>query len=202
MSQDLATEPDRDVEIGAEPDSLYEVIDGRIVEPPPMSSRESHLASILGGFLTHHVWTHQLGRVEVEMLFKLVADRNQKRRPDVSFVSFDRWPKHRRVPAVNGWVVVPDLAIEVVSPTDGAVDLIEKVEEYLDAGVRRVWAVYPAMRCVYDYASAKAITILRVGDKLDGADVLPGFVLSLADLFEVHLEDEDDDAGAGDRVEQ
>ncbi len=174
-------------------DLLYEVIEGRVVELPPMSSRESHLASILVGFLTQHIWTHQLGRVEAEMLFKLDPNRNQKRRPDVAFVSFDRWPRTRRVPATHGWEVVPELAIEVVSPTDAAVDLLEKIEEYFQTGVRRVWVVYPGSRCVYDYDSLTTIRVLRVGDRIEGGDLLPDFGLTLADLFEVDQVDEEGD---------
>lgn len=156
-----------------------------------MSSRETYLASILVALLGLHARSSDQGRVVGEMLFKLDPSRNQKRRPDVAFVSFDRWPKTRRVPASHGWEVVPELAIEVVSPTDAAVDVLEKIEEYFQTGVRRVWVVYPASRCVYDYASVTTIRVLRVGDRLEGSELLPGFALTLADLFEVDQVDDD-----------
>ncbi|WP_169975203.1 Uma2 family endonuclease [Tautonia rosea] len=193
----LAPKPVADLPERMADDLHYEVIDGRMVELPPMSSRETYLASILVALLGLHARTSDLGRVVGEMLFKLDPNRNQKRRPDVAFVSFDRWPKARRVPASHGWEVVPELAIEVVSPTDAAVDLLEKVEEYFQTGVRRVWVVYPGSRCVYDYASVTAITVLRVSDQLDGGDFLPGLALSLADLFEVNQVDEEQENGEG-----
>jgi Uma2 family endonuclease len=173
-----------------------------MVELPPMSSRETYLASILIALLGLHARASEQGRVVGEMLFKLDPTRNQKRRPDVAFVSFDRWPKTRRVPATHGWEVVPELAIEVVSPTDAAVDLLEKIEEYFQTGVRRVWVVYPGSRCVYDYESLTTIRVLRVGDRIEGGGLLPGFGLTLADLFEVDQVDEGEDAdGSGTRTE-
>jgi Uma2 family endonuclease len=198
MSQGLATElaaPETVVTTGEEP--LYEVIDGKCVEKPPTSSRESHLASILVTLLGHHAWVADLGRVEGEMLFKFFPDQNRIRRPDVAFVSFERWPKTRRVPASHGWEVVPDLAVEVVSPTDGADELLERIEEYFLAGVRRVWAIFPGRRHVFDYASVTAISVLRVGDRIEGGDLLPGFEVTLADLFEVNLQDDEQSEGGG-----
>jgi Uma2 family endonuclease len=186
MNQVLVVESSREfVE-----DPLFEVIDGRRVELPPMGSRETYLASVLVAVLGPLARESDRGRVVGEMLFKLRPDRERKRRPDVAFVSFERWPKQRRVPASQGWEVVPDLAVEVVSPTDAAADLLEKLDEYFEAGVRRAWVVYPGLKCVYDYTSFSQISVLRVGDRLDGGDLLPGFGLPLAELFEVDLEDE------------
>jgi Uma2 family endonuclease len=205
MSQSTAIDPTTQAVDLPEPptdDLLYEVIEGRMVELPPMSSRETYLASILIALLGLHARASEQGRVVGEMLFKLDPTRNQKRRPDVAFVSFDRWPKTRRVPATHGWEVVPELAIEVVSPTDAAVDLLEKIEEYFQTGVRRVWVVYPGSRCVYDYESLTTIRVLRVGDRIEGGGLLPGFGLTLADLFEVDQVDEGEDAdGSGTRTE-
>ena len=73
----------------------------------------------------------RLGLVVFETLF--VLDRNLNRRPDVAFVSLERWPLERDVPTSNAWEVVPDLAIEVVSPTNRTDDDMEKIEEYFRA---------------------------------------------------------------------
>lgn len=76
------------------------------------------------------------------------------------------------------------MVIEVVSPSDRDLDVIGKVREYFDAGVRQAWVVFPDVRQVYVYRSPKQAIILGDGDELDGGDLLPLFRLPLAELFE------------------
>ena len=106
-----------------------------------------------------------------------------KRRPDVSFVSSSRWPLDRGIPRTSAWDVVPDLAVEVVSPTNTAEAVLAKLEEYFRAGTRLVWVVFPDQEKVYVYESPTTVRILQAGDDLDGGAVLPGFRYSLAELF-------------------
>lgn len=113
---------------------------------------------------------------------------NFQRRPDLAYISFERWPRGKSVPATNAWEVVPDLAIEIVSPTNGAYEVIEKLEEYFASGVRRVWVIYPPFAKFYDYDSPESVRILKRSDILEGGDVLPGFRLALSDLFEALTE--------------
>ena len=82
----------------------------------------------------------------------------------------------------------PRLAIEVVSPTNLAEDLLAKVDEYFQAGVRQVWVVYPAAARVHVHESPTQIRVLGRGDELDGGPLLPGFRLPLAELFEAEAE--------------
>jgi Uma2 family endonuclease len=98
-------------------------------------------------------------------------------------VSYARWPKSKPIPTTNAWDVLPELCIEVVSPNDLADEIETKVEEYLQAGVRLVWVVYPRHERVYVYDSATQLRRLTRADTLDGGSVLPGFALPLADLF-------------------
>ena len=100
-----------------------------------------------------------------------------------------RWPLRRRVPRTETWEVVPDLAVEVVSLTNGAEQVASKIEEYFRAGVRQVWVVYPGISKVYLYDTPTSVRILQVGDDLDGGSVLPGFRLALEDLFLQGTED-------------
>ncbi len=165
-------------------DILYEVVDGEIRELPPMSASETQFASDLSRIVSNHAWNASLGKVQSEMLFLIDKARNRQRRPDVSYVSFQRWPKGKPVPGTPAWEVVPDLAVEVVSPTNGANEVIGKVEEYFASGVRRVWVFYPLYGKVYDYASPTAVQILTRADRLSGADVLPGFEVDLSEVFE------------------
>jgi Uma2 family endonuclease len=165
------------------------VIDGKIVEKP-VGATEVVITSILDQRLGPFASTHRLGRVVAEMVFRIDVAKDLQRRPDVAFVSHARWPYNRRVPNVAVWDMVPDLAVEVVSPTNTAFEVQRKVHEYFDAGVSRVWIIYPPQREVYVYASTNRIEVLQPGQQLDGGDLLPGFRLPLATLFEDEAETE------------
>jgi Uma2 family endonuclease len=169
-------------------DVLYEVVNGQHVELPPMGAFESSLASELHAFVHQCAKSKGLGRAVMEVLFLLSASAGLRRRPDVAFVSYERWPRRRRVPRQEAWDVVPELAVEVVSATNTAEEILAKVREYFQAGSKRVWVVYPAEEQVYVYQSPTQNRILARGDDLDGEDILPGFRLPLAELFEEGME--------------
>ena len=113
----------------------------------------------------------------------LNAARTLNRRPDVAFVSYARWPTAfvAREPA---WNVVPDLAIEIVSPTNLAEEIDRKMTDYFQAGVRLVWVFYPDSGRVYVYQSPTHGSILERTDALDGGEVLPDFRLPITELYE------------------
>jgi Uma2 family endonuclease len=164
---------------------LYEIINGQRVELPPMSIYAAVVATELARMLGEFTVSRDLGRVVVEGLIRLPLARDRQRRPDVLFVSQQRWPKGRPIPRDdNAWDVVPDLVVEVVSPTDPAEDLLEKLQEYFQAGVQLVWIVYPRRQIIHVYDSLTQIRGLLRTDELDGGKVLPGFRLALATLFE------------------
>ena len=117
-------------------DLLYEVVDNQVRELPPMGVEEGLLASTLMRILSPFTWTAGLGEVVSEVLFLLIDAKKRQRRPDLAFVSFQRWPRGRRVPSSAAWEVVPNLAIEVVSPTNFANEVLEKIEDYFLAGSR------------------------------------------------------------------
>jgi Uma2 family endonuclease len=165
-------------------ESLYEVVNGQRMELPPTGAFQTDLANILGGYLWSYARGQRLGRVEVEMLFLLDPTTDLQRRPDVAFVSYDRWPRSQPVPGTNAWAVVPNLAVEVVSPTNTFAEVTTKVDEYFRAGVELVWVVVPNLRQVYVYTSLTAIQVVERAGHLDGGTVLPGFHLPLTDLFE------------------
>ncbi len=164
-------------------DSLYEVVGGVAVEKPPMSAMEVWVASELAAHLRAFVVAGGLGRVFIEMLFQLGPDL-PRRRPDAAFVSAGRWPAARLIPSDEALDVVPDLAIEVVSRSNAAPDVEKKLREYFRAGVRRVWLIYPTERSAYDYDGPKSVRRLVEGDALEGGELLPGYRLALAELFE------------------
>src|SRR5207248_11543481 len=142
------------------------------------------VATNLLGELAFFSRAHPIGWPLSEMLFRLPLHGSRNRRPDVAFVSFERWPKNRPIPPRdNAWEVVPDLAVEVISPHDLADEVIQKLTEYFQAGVRLVWIIYPQQRLVYVYDSPTRVRGLSQADDVDGGSVLPGFRVSLANLF-------------------
>jgi Uma2 family endonuclease len=171
-------------------DTLYEVVDNQFRELPPMGAREVDLASTLIRILSNFAWSHQLGRVESEMLFLLDAAKNLQRRPDLALVSYERWSRDRRIPAELAWEVVPNLAVEVISPTNLAYDVVQKIEDYFNTGVLRVWVIYPNVSKIYDYESPSSVRILSPGQSLEGGTVLPGLQVPLTELLENGVEPE------------
>ena len=167
-----------------EPNFLYEVVDGRVVETLPMGALEGWIASGLSFALGLIARPNQLGREVVEVLFLIDPARGLRRRADVAFVSAERWARDRPIPrGETAWDVVPDLAVEVNIPSNYADEVIDKIAEYFRVGVRLVWAVYPSQNLVYAYESPRSVRILGVGDDLEGGPVLPGFRMPLATLF-------------------
>ena len=82
------------------------------------------------------------------------------------------------------FVGAPDLAVEVVSPDDSYEDVQEKVFEYLDAGTKLVWVLNPRLKRVFVYRAGRDVRALTAQNVLDGEDVLHGFSLPLALIFE------------------
>lgn len=170
-------------------DKFYEVVDGKRMVMPPMSYYAGIVASKLSGQLNVHLYAQHrpAGNVVVEVLFRLplAQDASRNRRPDIAFVSDERWPIDRpKSSRANAWDVVPDLTVEVISPNDFAQEQLEKVLEYFEVGVRLVWVVYPEQRHVCVYESPTKVRVLTSDDTLDGGVVLPGFQLRLDRLFD------------------
>ncbi|MBT4608540.1 MAG: Uma2 family endonuclease [Gemmatimonadetes bacterium] len=121
------------------------------------------------------------GRVGGEGGFKLQTDPDTVRAPDVAFVSNDRLPAGRTTGYLEG---APDLAVEVVSPNDQWVTLVDKVGEYFDACVEQVWIVVPTNRTVMIHRSLQDVTVVNERDTIVGDGILAGLELPVADIFE------------------
>jgi len=160
---------------------LYELVDGTLVEKV-MDFPESNLALELAYYLRHFLASHPVGELVgadgmMQIFPKFV------RIPDVAFISHQRLPGGKP-PTDQVPLVVPDLAVEVISPANTKREMERKLNEYFRAGVRVVWFVYRSERTVWVYTSPDAVVTLGESETLDGGDVLPGFRLSLAKLFE------------------
>jgi Uma2 family endonuclease len=164
-------------------DGLYEIVGGERVELPPMSAYAAMIASRLVSKLNAFAEPRGLGEGVSELLFRLPLDQERNRRPDVAFVTRERAKGLTPPVDANAWEMVPDLAVEVVSPTDFAEDLLQKADEYFRAGVRIVWVIYPRLRLIHVYESLTEVRGLLESGELDGRAVLPGFRLPLVELF-------------------
>lgn len=162
-------------------ESLYEVVNGERREKP-VGVYEAGLASYLQGLLDPFARSQGLGRCVMELLFQFGPDLPQ-RRPDLAFVSFARWPRSRRLPREAVWNIVPELAIEVNSPSNTLEEVAEKIEEYFRVGVQVVWLVLPSVDQVHVCEPGKGIRVLRRGDVLEGGSLLPGLRLSVDTIF-------------------
>ena len=103
------------------------------------------------------------------------------RAADAAFIAKNRLPES---PSDGYLEIVPDLIVEVVSPYDRPREILEKVNECLEAGVKCIWMVYPKSRQVYVYKSDSSVEILSGEDTLTGDDVIPGFQCPVTELFE------------------
>jgi Uma2 family endonuclease len=174
-----ATEQDV-LAIEAHEDLLCELVDDVLVEKP-MGFRESCLASVLIALLWAFVKPRNLGFVTGEAGMMRLAP-GLVRIPDVAFVSWEHLPG-RRMPTVPIPGLAPDLAIEVLSQSNTAAEMARKCREYFAAGGQLVWLVDPETRTVDVYTAPEQSTRLHETQILTGGTVLPGFTLTLQDLF-------------------
>lgn len=159
-----------------------ELVRGRIVREPLPGAAHGWLTGRLVERIGSYAREHGLGIVVTETGFLLSVEPPTVRGPDLAFLARENLPPE--LPSEGFWRVAPDLAIEVVSPSNTAAEIREKVLEYLASGSRLVWVVDPATRSVSAYRSRRDIALLTVEDALEGGDVLPGFRLPIVQLFD------------------
>lgn len=167
--------------IDAPDGKLYEVVGGKAVEKRT-SFYASCIATQIAMRLMNVTEPKRAGYVVVRApLIGFSGRANHHRRPDVSYVSRLTLPA---IPAEGHLTnVVPDLVAEVISPHDTAVGVEMKIQEYLAAGVKVVWVVYPEPKVVRVHHADGTMKLLNITGTLDGATALPGFTCVVADLF-------------------
>ena len=163
---------------------MPELIDGEFVEREPMGQRADEIALSFGTILRLYSKSTLPGVVNGSQGgFQIFPDDPDKVRiPDVSFTRRDRIPGGQA--AEGHGRVAPDLVVEVISPNDSAAKVARKVRDFLDAGIPLIVVVDPATRGVQAIRGDGTSRFLKVGDTLDGGDVLPGFICPVAELFE------------------
>jgi Uma2 family endonuclease len=149
-----------------------------------MATYESILAMILGGLLNVYLEKRPLGIVAGEGGQLRILPRAM-RIPDVSFISWDRFPG-RKLPSSRVFEVAPDLAVEFLSEGNTEAEMQLKLREYFEAGVRLVWYIDPRTQTARIFTAVDNVETMTIDQNglLDGRGVLPGFQLRLGELFE------------------
>jgi len=158
---------------------LYELNGGEVITMTEPMPRHNWVRDNVAALLRDFVHPRRLGRVFIETGYQLTAET--VRIPDVSFAPAERMREIDLDKRIKG---APALAIEVVSPTDLAEELTQKVNQYLIAGAKAVWVFYPKTREVQVFRPDGTSFIRREPGSLEEPDLFPGFSLDLKTVFE------------------
>lgn len=160
----------------------YELVEGELKVMTPSSPRHGRIANTMAFLLTQYVRQHNLGVVyAAETGFQLREDPDTVRAADAAFVAKGRVPPEGEPEGY--WAIAPDLVVEVVSPSDSASAVQSKVADWLRAGCRLVWVIYPDTQTVTEYRSQTEVRMLTADQTLEGGDVLPGFACDVGEIF-------------------
>lgn len=160
----------------------YELVRGELITMPPTSHNPGRVAARFGRRIGNFVEEHDLGHdVAAETGVHIERDPDTVRAPDYGFISYER---AAQPPPLRGFAdVIPDLVVEVVSPSDRQPEIDAKTRMWLDAGVRLVLVAYPEVEEVYAHHDDGSVVRYGIGDTLAGDPVLPGFTCPVSDIF-------------------
>jgi Uma2 family endonuclease len=160
-----------------------ELIEGRIVYMSPTADEHGGYESNFDEYLKAFVRRHKLGKIRVGEV-GIYTHRNPDtiRAADVAFISNEQYAKRKKK---GGFLdVAPELVVEIMSPDDRWSEVKQKLREYFAIGVKLVWVADPADKTVYAYRSLTDVREFTEADMLPGDEVLPGFSVSVAQVFE------------------
>ena len=161
-----------------------ELIRGVLCKTMSVGQEHGEIVLNLGARLWIIVNAQKLGRlVASDSGVWLERDPDTVREPDIAFFSAEKVPPGVRVTGYSE--TVPDLVVEVHSPSDSMREVHDKARMWLSYGVRLVWVVHPDTRTIDVHHQEHRVSTLTETDALDGADVLPGFSCPVSDLFNI-----------------
>ncbi|WP_017303180.1 Uma2 family endonuclease [Spirulina subsalsa] len=158
---------------------LEKTAKGELIIMPPVGAISGNRESEFNGLVW--LWNRQtnLGKVfSSSTIFNLPNGGN--RSPDVAWISQERWDKLSQEEQEGFAKICPDFVIELRSRTDSLTQLQEKMQEYVDSGLRLGWLVDPQNQRIEIYRQNQEIEIVSLPTSLSGEDVLPGFILELS----------------------
>jgi Uma2 family endonuclease len=160
----------------------YELVRGELIDGSPSAFGPSAIVGRIMAILGPFVLQNRLGEIgSAEGGFQLDREPDTVRAPDVWCVRADRLPAEQA--ATTYFQGAPDLAIEVLSPSDRFVDVMAKVRDYLAAGCPLVWVLDPIGRSAAVFGAGNVAILLGEDGVLDGGAALPGFSLPLPNIF-------------------
>ena len=174
-----------DAEFMALPDDghHYEIVNGELIDRGNSGALHGYVCGLLLAALGSYIIPEKLGVIlNSSTAFKM--KNGNKRSPDIAFFTKERLQGMKTLP--SGYLEgAPDLAVEVLSPGNTIEEIEEKLSEYFENGSRLVWVVSPTQHYILVYRSAKEPDrLLKMQDNLNGEEVIPGFELAIADLFQ------------------
>ncbi|MFM9266594.1 Uma2 family endonuclease [Tychonema sp. BBK16] len=161
----------------------YEIVNGELIDMGNSGAKHGYVCSVLMILLGGYVHIQKLGAMfDSSTAFKMKS--GNKRSPDVSFMAKERLQGLDELP--DGFLEgAPDLAVEILSPSNTVEEIHNKLVEYFDNGSRLVWVINPKEKYVLVYRSSQEPDrLLKSIDSLDGEEVVPGFSLAIAELFQ------------------
>lgn len=166
-------------------DKRRELVDGEVLDVSPTTIEHAVIVTRVARLVDEFVERHDLGIVATgDPGYVLRRDPDLVRAPDVSFIARERIPESG-LPKRGFWEGWPTFAVEVVSPDDRATEVHTKVQQFLQAGTRLVWIVWPDQRSETVYDAIDGVRELGPEERLDGGDILQGFTAKVSDLFDV-----------------
>lgn len=163
---------------------LFELVDGQLVRRKEMGAFENAVALVISSLLLPHIRKHRLGwLLGSETNYKVIPNSETTRRPDITFIRRGRFPDDKLPPGIL--TLAPDLMIEVVSPTNSANEIEEKVKLFLEAGTQLAWIVYPSIRSVRILRPDGSGQSLDANAVINGENVVPGFSCKVSEFFEI-----------------
>jgi Uma2 family endonuclease len=162
-------------------DKLFELVNGVLIEVPPPKHIHQRIVALLNRALTAYLLQHDLGLLYPDNTGYDLPDGGVVM-PDLSFVA-----NERLIPPEMEMDFAPDLAVEVVSPSNLPTEMRDKVRSFLTSGTKQVWVIYPNEREI-DVATLQADGSIAyktygMSDTLTGGNVLPGFTVAVAEIF-------------------
>ncbi|MEM9219755.1 MAG: Uma2 family endonuclease [Cyanobacteria bacterium P01_F01_bin.150] len=160
----------------------YELVNGKLIDMGNSGMEHGELGAFLAGMLAIYCRQNRLG-VVCDSSTAFTLSKGDKRSPDISFVDKKRLQGLKRLP--KGYFKgTPDLAVEILSPNNTVEEIHTKIVEYFENDTRLVWVIHPDEKYVLVYHSPQPDKLLCPTDTLDGEEVILGFSMPVAELFQ------------------
>lgn len=162
-------------------DRRYDLIDGKLVATPLAGRRQGRIVARIGSHLDRFSRTFGGEAYAAETGFILARYPDTLLAPDAAYIRAERITPD--LPEEGSLPIPPDLAVEVLSPSNTRAEMTEKINAYLTGGTALVWIVDPVRQTVTVYTQDRTERTVGAGGVLDGGDVLPGFSVAVGDIF-------------------